>query len=71
MQLKFNFITNVKGGENILSKNILFTKQFLSIAKCIKIRMSFKKNMYRDFPGSPVVKTLHFQRRGCGFDLRN
>ena len=22
----------------------------------------------RDFPGSPVVKTLHFQCRGCRFD---
>ena len=22
-----------------------------------------------DFPGGPVVKTLHFQRRGHGFDL--
>ena len=23
----------------------------------------------RDFPGYPVVKTLHFQRRGCRFKL--
>ena len=22
----------------------------------------------RDFPGGPVVKTLHFHCRGCGFD---
>ena len=24
-----------------------------------------------DFPGGPVVKTLHFHRRGCGFDPRS
>ena len=24
---------------------------------------------YWDFPGGPVVKTLHFYCRGCGFDL--
>ena len=25
--------------------------------------------MYRDFPGGTVVRTLHSQRRGLGFDL--
>ena len=25
----------------------------------------FKTNHSRDFPGSPVVKTLHFQHKGC------
>ena len=26
------------------------------------------KHLSRDFPGGPVVKTLCFHRRGCGFD---
>ena len=29
---------------------------------------SSKERLVRDFPGGPVVKTLHFYCRGCGFD---
>ena len=29
--------------------------------------MRLEINYRRDFPGGPVVKTLHFQCRGCGF----
>ena len=30
--------------------------------------MAVQKVKHRDFPGSPVVKTLHFQCKGHGFD---
>ena len=46
MQLKFHFMINVKGRQNILSKNIISTSQLLSIARCIKLRMTFSKNVY-------------------------
>ena len=29
------------------------------------------KNAKRDFPGGPVVKTLHFECKGCGLDPRS
>ena len=31
-------------------------------SKCLAIQDGFKKLCYRDFPGSPVVKTPHFQQ---------
>ena len=30
--------------------------------------LNIKKYNYRDFPGNPVVKTLHFHYRGNEFD---
>ena len=30
--------------------------------------MKIKEEKRRDFPGDPVVKTLPFHCRGCGFD---
>ena len=58
MQLKFNFITKVKGRWNILSKNILSTKIPLHCQRYKNEDDFFKKNMYKDFPGGPVVKTV-------------
>ena len=31
---------------------------------CVRI----KEEIYRDFPGGPVLKMPHFQRRAQGFD---
>ena len=33
------------------------------------IRMAIIKKFYREFPGGPVVMTLHFHCRGLRFDL--
>ena len=33
-----------------------------------KVKIFVLKNLFGDFPSGPVVKTLHFQCRGCGFD---
>ena len=47
------------------------TKQQLGITQSKEIKDLYLencKNLVRDFPGSPVVKTLHFHHRGHGFD---
>ena len=39
----------------------------ISFENCLNTTVS-KETKAQDFPGSPVVKTLCFHRRGCGFD---
>ena len=34
----------------------------------IHLKAPNSKTFFRDFPGGPVVKTLHFHCRGHGFD---
>ena len=54
-------LTILTGGE------IPMTDSLWSLATwCIIMRRL--ENVRRDFPGGPVVKTPHFQCRGCEFD---
>ena len=41
-------------------------KQQKSSSMKFKFHRIFKKSMDRDFPGGPVAKTPHYQRRGPG-----
>ena len=47
---------------------LVLKKIFFKINKKKKKR---KKSSYWDFPGSPVVKTLHFHQGACWFDPRS
>ena len=47
----------------------LLCKHVLSAYYANFIRKTDLKKTYRDFPGSPVVKTQYFQCRGHGLNL--
>ena len=46
----------------------LFRERAPSTRAVLKWNLSGKEGSFQVFPGGLVVKTLHFQSRGCGFE---
>lgn len=48
--------------------SIMWRKFYSSLKMAKSEKKARRESKWKDFPGDPMVETLHFQHRGCRFD---